>query len=775
MSRRAAVAVITLWLLSLALALMTIIQAPPLQSDLTQFLPVGNTSQQRLLLEEISGGGSSRLLIAAIAGGSASQRAAASRALASALRTGDLFEQVLNGQQQVSAEERDLLFAYRYLLSRPGDYSVAGLQAALSARLAELASPLSLIDKSALPADPTAVVRALLQRWQPVSAPSRSAGVWVNKEGSLSLLLLQTRAQAFELDRQQQTIEATQQTFSRLPEAANLTLLLSGGPLFGVESRRTISGETRNLTLLASLGVVLLLWWRFRSLPVLLVAVLPLASGVVIGTAAVMWLFGAMHGITLAFGITLIGIAVDYPIHFFSHLQQTVHRPASLRHLWSTLLLGVLTTMLGFSSLIFSGFTGLSQLGLFSVAGLAASALVTRFLLPLLVVEIGVPLRPVLTMPLFLSRRLPVAAMRLLPLLTLLLSGGYLLVVQGQIWETELSKLSPVAESAKRQYETLRSQLGVEDFGRMLLIRGDSEQHVLQRSEQLERLLHPAVADGLLHHVELPTHYLPSEHEQRYRQSLLPDSETLRANLQQALTTLPFKPGLFAPFLAQVEESRQLPPLNRARLADTAIGTRLGSLLMQRDATWFGIARLTGVTDEDALRGLAASNAQWLSYLNVHQESSQLVVDYLHEALYYFAIAVVVIVLLLLAVMRSLLLVWRVFMPVAAAVALAAALQVLLGERLSLFHVAALLLVLGIGLDYALFVVRTPRRSADFTTTMHSLLICNGSTLLVFGLLAQSEVPVLHAIGLTVTLGAFAVLLFSFMMVHDDPLPRTGA
>jgi predicted exporter len=721
------------------------------------------------LLEEVSGGGASRLLIAAIEGGTASQRAAASRVLASALRTGDLFEQVLNGQQQVSAEERDLLFAYRYLLSRPGDYSVAGLQAALSARLAELASPLSLIDKSALPADPTSVVRSLLQRWQPVSAPSRSAGVWVNQEITLALLLLQTRAQAFELDRQQQTIEAIQQTFSRLPEAAKLTLLLSGGPLFGVESRRTISGETRNLTLLASLGVVLLLWWRFRSLPVLLVAVLPLASGVVIGTAAVMWLFGGMHGITLAFGITLIGIAVDYPIHFFSHLQQTVHRSASLRHLWSTLLLGVLTTMLGFSSLIFSGFTGLSQLGLFSVAGLAASALVTRFLLPLLVVEIGAPLRPVLTMPLFLSR------LRLLPLLTLLLSGGYLLVVQGQIWETELSKLSPVAESAKRQYETLRSQLGVEDFGRMLLIRGDSEQQVLQRSEQLERLLHPAVVDGLLHHVELPTHYLPSEHEQRYRQSLLPDSETLRANLQQALTTLPFKPGLFAPFLAQVEESRQLPPLNRARLADTAMGARLGSLLMQREEGWFGIARLTGVMDEDALRGLAASNAQWLSYLNVHQESSQLVVDYLHEALYYFAIAVVVIVLLLLAVMRSLLLVWRVFMPVAAAVALAAALQVLLGEHLSLFHVAALLLVLGIGLDYALFVVRTPRRSADFTTTMHSLLICNGSTLLVFGLLAQSEVPVLHAIGLTVTLGAFAVLLFSFMMVHDDPLPRTGA
>jgi predicted exporter len=775
MFRGTGIVFVVLWLLLVAAALNTIVHAPPIQSDLTQFLPSGKSEQQKLLLDEISVGAGSRLLIVAISNGSEKQRIAASLALANSLQASGLFERVLNGQQQLGREERDALFRYRYLLAAPEDYSVAGLQTALKHRLVELSSPLSLVDKASLPSDPLVTMRSVLKSWQSTGGPLRRGGVWFTKDLSQALLLLQTRAQAFELDKQQDTINTIHQTFQKLADASNLKIVLSGGPLFGVESRRTISSETRELTILASLGVILLLWWLFRSLPVLLVAALPLFSGIVVGAAVVIALFGAIHGITLAFGITLIGIAVDYPIHFFAHLQHAQRNNNSIRHLWSTLLLGVLTTVLGFSSLIFSGFTGLSQLGVFSVAGLTAAAAVTRFILPVAVTQLRPALNPMASMAPFFSRVSAVRGITILPSLFLLVGMVYVVTVHDRVWETRLSRLSPISEQAKNQYDALRTELGVEDSGRLLLIHGDSQQQILERSEVLDKLLASAATDGALQHYELPSRYLPSQREQARRESLLPDSETLALNMQQAAKGLPFKSGLFTPFLTDVERSRQLSPLTVERLSSTALGMRLDSLLRKHGDAWFGVTRLTGITDVDRIKALADNHADWLSYMNLHEESSQIVADYLQETLYYFGFAVLLIVLLLIGVMRSLLLVWRVIMPVVAAVAVSASLQVFLGERLSLFHVASLLLVMGIGLDYAIFVVRTPISSPGFSTTMRSLLICNVSTLLVFGLLALSDVPVLHAIGLTVTLGGLGALIFSFMMVHDNAGSTEGS
>jgi predicted exporter len=90
----------------------------------------------------------------------------------------------------------------------------------------------------------------------------------------------------------------------------------------------------------------------------------------------------------------------------------------------------------------------------------------------------------------------------------------------------------------------------------------------------------------------------------------------------------------------------------------------------------------------------------------------------------------------------------------------------LLGQQLSLFHIAALLLVMGIGIDYALFIARTPTDDPRFAATAGSLLLCNLSTLLVFGLLATSGLPVLFAIGMTVSVGTLLSLAFSAMMVR---------
>jgi predicted exporter len=97
-----------------------------------------------------------------------------------------------------------------------------------------------------------------------------------------------------------------------------------------------------------------------------------------------------------------------------------------------------------------------------------------------------------------------------------------------------------------------------------------------------------------------------------------------------------------------------------------------------------------------------------------------------------------------------------------------AALLHVLGERFSLFHIASFLLVIGLGLDYALFFNRRHGTPAERRRTLYSLVVCSTTTILVFGVLAFSKIPVLRVIGMTAALGSLASLLFAALLAEDN-------
>ena len=86
---------------------------------------------------------------------------------------------------------------------------------------------------------------------------------------------------------------------------------------------------------------------------------------------------------------------------------------------------------------------------------------------------------------------------------------------------------------------------------------------------------------------------------------------------------------------------------------------------------------------------------------------------------------------------------------------------------LSLFDLMALTLVAGLGLDYALFYSKNHQRGneADLEkaqgATARAVLLCALSSLLVFGILACSSVPLLQGIGTTVACGVVAAYLLA--------------
>src|SRR4029079_4324802 len=137
-------------------------------------------------------------------------------------------------------------------------------------------------------------------------------------------------------------------------------------------------------SVIATSLVAALLLLLYRSLRVLLLGLLPVASGALAGSGADSLGCGSVHGITLGFGATLIGEGVDYAIYLFTQIAPGTTPEKTLDRIWPTLRLGVLTSICGFSAMLLSSFPGLAQLGLFSIAGLIVAVAVTRYVLPIL-------------------------------------------------------------------------------------------------------------------------------------------------------------------------------------------------------------------------------------------------------------------------------------------------------------------------------------------------------------------------------------------------------
>jgi predicted exporter len=741
------------------------------ESELSRLLPEGATSTERLLLTELRTGATTRLILLALEGEDADRLAEASKQLAAWMGGSGAFHYVGNGEQAWTKEERERLFRYRYVLSpsvQESTFSQEHLRNSLEQRLSDLTSPLSSMVKELIPADPTGEFMKILQTWMTWPAPRRYQGVWFSSDLRRALLVGETKAAGFDMESQEQLQGQIREIFRRVAGvpvgAAPARVVMTGPSVIAVEMRQTIQDDVWRLSLYATLLVTTLLFVSYGSVSILALSLLPLASAVVAGIAAVDLAFGFIHGITLAFGITLLGVVDDYPIHLFSHLTRENRAPAVMKEIWPTMRLGVVATALGFSALLLSGFPGLSQLGLFAMVGLFTAAGVTRWVLPH-IIPMG-----------FHARRegLQVArwvdalttARLVVPLLVVLAVGAFMWS-DTPLWEEDIANLSPISTEQQARDQTLRNELGGSEVRDLFVVEGSSEEEVLQRSERLALALDPLVGKGELAGYDLAARYLPSRKRQQARQAALPDGESLKQNLTSAMKGLPFKPNLFQPFLDATGKAKTQEPVHIQTFSGTALGLKLNSLLFMREDRWVAVVPLRGVTDRQTFRELLTPwRAQEVSYLDLKEESNRMVSAYRNETLRLLGWGVLSIGLVLLVGLRAPVTVLRVMLPIGSAIVVVAALLHASGERFSLFHLASFLLVIGLGLDYALFFNRRHGTPAERGRTVFGLVVCSTTTISVFGVLALSQIPVLRAIGITTALGSLACLAFASILAE---------
>ncbi len=755
-------------LVAAGLALFAALSAVTVRTDMADFLPQGGTEAARLVMQEARAGSATGLILMGIEGAPPPELARISIALAAGLRASSLFSVVAGGQAAMSEPDQADLFARRYLLA-PADFSVPALRGALEGLLRQLRSSAAPLAVQFGLADPPGAFLALLRTWVGSSQVRTVDGAWFAPAGSdhadRALLLARTQAGGMDVPAQEAATAAIEAAFQAAgPGPARL--LIAGPAVFARDAARAIKGDVHRIAIVSTAMVVVLLWWRFRSPLVIAAIAAPVVLSVAVAAVAVQALYGAVHGVALGFGATMLGVSVDYPVLMIGHRKRGEPAAATRARIGPAFILAVATATLGLAAMMLSGFPGLAQLGMFAAVGLATAAAATWWLLPRLVVAAN--LAPVAAgNPRWLLRVERLRQGRLLGLLPVLLAGGWLLAVGGPLWEGDLANLSPVPAASRALDAELRTALGAPDVGQILILRGADPQAVLMAQEALVPLLDRLRDEGVIAGAEFAARLLPSAAAQSRRIAALPDPATLAARLEQARDGLPFRPAAFQPFLDAVAASRTMAPLRPDDLAGSPVAARLDPLLFQRDGAWQGPVVLQGVHDPARLAEAVAG--QGAVYVDMRTELGGILSGYTARAWRWLGWSALAVLAVLAAGLRDPVRVARVLGSVGAALLVTVAGLTAAGVRLSLIHLVALQLVAGVGLDYALFFARRPLDAEERARTLRTLVTCNGMTLLTFGLLAACQTPLLRDIGVTVAAGALAAMAFSFLFAGQSP------
>ncbi|MEE9254647.1 MAG: MMPL family transporter, partial [Pseudomonadales bacterium] len=253
---------------------------------------------------------------------------------------------------------------------------------------ARLARPDSILVARMAPADPLGFFDRIVERIRATQpATSRAEGGFASRVGDYAIVLLGLTSSPFDFETQARLLEDIDREFERLraAAAADLEMEQSGINQVAVASERNVKSEV-NFISSASISIVLLLFLLvFRSLRHLFIAILTPLTGFAVALSVAVTTSTQMHGITLAFGFVLLGVAIDYPIHLMNH--HSLSPPGSsagdtIAGIRTSLISSGVTTSLAFLALAASDFPGLREMGLFAAIGVPVSLALTILCLP---------------------------------------------------------------------------------------------------------------------------------------------------------------------------------------------------------------------------------------------------------------------------------------------------------------------------------------------------------------------------------------------------------
>lgn len=644
----------------------------------------------------------------------------------------------------------------------------------IEAATAQLYNAFSYANSNLLAQDPLLLFPANLLALAPSSKVRASQSILLANQGDNVAAVVMAKGQESAFNPNAQLAQMTALTLGLdavKQSYPDITLLKAGALFHAIAATQTAKSEISILGLASLLGVIALVWLAFRSVMPLLLAIVTISSGLLLAVTLTLSVFGELHILTLVFGTSLIGIAIDYSFHFYCERLSDTERSAqaTVAYIFPTVTLAFITSALAYVGIGLAPFPGMQQVAIFCAAGLLGAYLTLILAYPLLA---GSRL-PSGSRPLALAGKYLANLTQLSNRLTTPLGMG-LFVLVIVVWclvgvtkltvDDDIRHLQQSPASVTEPENKLRQLLSGGTDNQFLLVRAASEEALLQQLERVSPQLDAAIANQELGNYVSLSRYLPSHQRQDTAYRL--QGDIYQTQLEQVLTSLGLdenlKPELQAAYLAAktdyitpadfftLEAGRQLAPLwlapnDKATAYDAEHGTDHGAIVL-----------LGGIKQIDALKARFA-NDESVQLIDKVADISAVMGHYRLLTLKLLALALGIALLLF-----SLNFGIKKAAVVVAVPALAALLTLatlgLTGSPLSLFHALALILVFGIGIDYSLFFASAQQHGK---AVMMAVFMSACSTLLAFGLLAFSQTQAIHYFGLTLSLGIGFTFLLS--------------
>jgi predicted exporter len=578
----------------------------------------------------------------------------------------------------------------------------------------------------------------------------------------------------FSVAAQDQLMPVIESAMAATRQQSDAKILTSGLILHAAAASRSAQREIGIVGSISMIGVLLLVWLTFRSLRPIALSLAALGMGTLAALMVCHYVFGRVHVITLVFGSSLIGVAIDYSTHFladqFRNPQGWTPRDA-VDHVGPGIVVGMVCGVLGYLALMLAPLPGFRQLAVFAGTGLAAACLSVLCWYPLLAKPMRRPdppptLRMASTFDAWLARRNPrLTAVLLLGIATLGAVGLWKLKFVDDI---RLLQASPPA--LLQNEHAVRGLLRSAPDTRFFVVRAKTPDAVLKAEEDLGQRLELLIRRGVLSGYTAISRALPSPSRQAENRALLAKAVySPDGLLPKLMAELGFAPEIVRQQLAafasassalSVDEWLNNPASQPYRgLWLGAIGDGYGS-----------IVSLSGVRDPAPLKALGAELAD-AELVDKVDQTSELMGRYRTLVAWLIAGAYALIGLLL-GVRYGLRAVPRLLaVPVGAAL-LSLALFGLLGINGSLFNMLALFMVLGLGVDYAVFIREGGREGREArAATVLALTLTTIGTILAYGLLAFSATPFIRTIGLTLLTGIALTYLFALLSQPPNQQP----
>jgi len=542
--------------------------------------------------------------------------------------------------------------------------------------------------------------------------------------------------------------------------APDAVVLAAGVPLFAEAAAARASLEMNVIGSGSLIAVIALSWLCFRSVRPILLVTVSLLVGCGVALSVTSMVFDRVHLLTLVFGASLVGVAEDYGIHYFAARQGRMpsERYTVLQSLLPGLVMALATSVVAYLALGLAPFPALRQMAVFSAVGLAAAFLTV-----------------VCWFPLFDRKPLPDTAFARNVAASLLhwprwhagrrgwlaVAGLGVLIILGLTRldsRDELRQLQSAPPSLIEQQRQVSALLGLPSPAQFFLIEGRDDQELLQREEALTPRLDVLVGQGVLTGYRALSDWLPSLARQNENARLTAKAEA--AALAIVARETGENPARIEPSAKPLEPSEW-----RAGPAAPAMRSQwLGRI----GGDEYSVVMLMGVTRE-SLPSLqkAAEGLPGVQWVDRTADMSALMYRY-RVLLGGLLVAGYVAVWAALA-WRYGRVSWRALLPTALGSLLTLAFFGMVGVPFQLFTVLALLLLLGMGVDYGIFLIEHPGDGKAWL----AVAVAGVSTVLAFGLLALSSTPALSNFGLTMLLGEVLIWLLT-PWFRSPAAPRHG-